>query len=217
MPIDLLLAPQCIDMAEERVFFESGNLQIEGFLGKTPGDRGVVVTHPHPLYGGSMHSNVVKSIVQTYGENGYTTLRFNFRGVGKSEGVYEEGVGEQDEVKAALKYLFQLGKERIDLAGYSFGAWVNAFGIGRFEEARRLILVAPPVNFMSFDFLKDHPKIQLVIVGTEDDIADLTLIEELVPKWHPEAVLKKINGADHFFSGHTVQLMKVIHEFLDDE
>jgi len=120
-------------------------------------------------------------------------------------------------VKEALNYLFELGKQHIDLAGYSFGAWVNALGIDRFEKARRLILVAPPVNFMSFDFLKHNPRVRLVIAGSEDDIADLTLIEELAPKWHPEAVLRKIDGADHFFSGHTVQLMKVMREFLDDE
>ena len=204
-----------MNMTEEQIFFDSGGLKIEGLLGDLSGDKGVVVTHPHPLYGGEMHNNVVEAIIQAYRTHGYSTLRFNFRGVGKSEGSYEEGKGEQEDVGAALKFLSGQGKSSIDLAGYSFGAWVNALGAGKLEQARRMVMVSPPVNFVNFDFLKYNPKIQLVIVGNRDDIAGYKAIEKLIPNWNLEATLHIINGADHFYWGYTEELKAIIGEFLD--
>lgn len=201
-------------MAEEQIFFDSEGLKIEGLLEDLSGDKGVVVTHPHPLYGGEMHNNVVEGMTQAYREHGYSTLRFNFRGVGKSEGSYEDGKGEQGDVGAALKLLSGQGKSSIDLAGYSFGAWVNALGAGKLEQARRMVMVSPPVNFVDFDFLKYDPKIQLVIVGNRDDIAGYKGIEKLMPNWNPEATLRIIEGADHFYWGYTDVLKSIISEFL---
>jgi hypothetical protein len=201
-------------MAEERVFFKSGGLKIEGLLESRHSDRGVVITHPHPLYGGDMFSNVVEAIVQTYREKGHSTLRFNFRGVGQSEGEYDNGIGEQEDVRAALGYLSDLGKMNIDLAGYSFGAWVNALGLEGFAKANRMIMVSPPVNFIDFSFLTYDQKIQLVIVGTEDDIAGFKMVEGMLQTWNPEANLRNIQGADHFYWGKTSELKSIIHEFL---
>ena len=202
---------------EEEIFLQSGDVKIEGLIENLPGDKGVVVTHPHPLYGGEMHNNVVEAIVQAYREKGYSTLRFNFRGTGRSQGVHDNGVGEQEDVRAALQYLTSLGKRQIDLAGYSFGAWIDALGLETFEEAGRLIMVSPPVNFIDFAFLSYNPKIQLVIVGTHDDIAGVKAVEEMTPTWNPEAVLKIIEGADHFYWGKSKELKAIIHEFLDDK
>jgi alpha/beta superfamily hydrolase len=202
-------------MGEELIFFDSEGLKIEGLMEDLSGEKGVVVTHPHPLYGGEMHNNVVEAVIQAYRAHGYSTLRFNFRGVGKSEGSYEEGRGEQGDVGAALKFLSDRGKSSIDLAGYSFGAWVNALGAGKLEQARRMVMVSPPVNFVNFDFLKHNPKIQLVIVGNRDDIAGYKAIEKLMPNWNPEAILRIIEGADHFYGGYTQELKSIISEFLD--
>mgnify|MGYP001067782966 CR=1 FL=1 len=202
-------------MAEEQIFFDSEGLKIQGLMEDLSGEKGVVVTHPHPLYGGEMHNNVVEAIIQAYRIHGYSTLRFNFRGVGKSEGSYEDGRGEQEDVRAALEFLSGRGKSRIDLAGYSFGAWVNALGAEKFEQATRMMMVSPPVNFVNFDFLKHNPKIQLVIVGDRDDIAGYKAIEKLMPNWNPEATLRIINGADHFYWGYTEELKEIISEFLD--
>jgi hypothetical protein len=201
-------------MPEERVFFESGGLKIEGLLESLHGDRGVVITHPHPLYGGDMFNNVVEAIAQAYREKGHSTLRFNFRGVGQSEGEYDNGSGEQENVRAALDYLFDLGKRNIDLAGYSFGAWINALGLESFEKAARMIMVSPPVNFIDFSFLTYNQKIQLVIVGTEDDIAGSKMVEGMLQTWNPEANLRNIQGADHFYWGKTSELKSIILEFL---
>ena len=205
---------QDINMAEERVFINSGDLKLEGLFDNLPGDKSALVTHPHPLYGGDMHNNVVETIVQAYRDRGYSTLRFNFRGVGQSQGVYDNGIGEQADVRAALDYLLEKGKNSMDLAGYSFGAWVNALGLKTPDQPVRMIMVPPPVNFLDFTFLDYSPEIQLVVAGTDDDIAGLNIIKEMLPVWNPEAALRVIQGADHFYWGKTRELRSIIHEFL---
>jgi alpha/beta superfamily hydrolase len=118
-------------------------------------------------------------------------------------------------VRAALNFFSGLGKRSIDLAGYSFGAWVNALGMEKLEQARRIVMVSPPVNFVNFDFLKYNPKIQLAIVGNRDEIAGYKTIEKLIPEWNPEAILRIIEGADHFYGGYTDVLKSIISEFLE--
>jgi len=204
-------------MAEEKLFISSGELKIEGLLENQPGDKGVVVTHPHPQYGGDMHNNVMDAVCHAYYEKGYSTLRFNFRGVGQSQGSYDNGVGEQEDVKAALRYLKDLCKKEIDLAGYSFGAWVNALGLDKYDQVNRVIMVSPPVCFMDMSFLKYSPKIGLVISGADDDIAGVKEIEEMLPVWNPEAVFRVILDCDHFYGGKTEELKSIICEFLDAE
>lgn len=204
-------------MAEEKVWFHSGYLKLEGLLSKSSGERGAVLCHPHPLYGGEMRNNVVQALAEAYQERNYTTLRFNFRGVGNSEGSYDEGRGEQEDVKAALEFLSETGMRHMDLAGYSFGAWVGAMGLAKFSLADRLIMVSPPVGFIDFGFLKTNQKIQLVIVGERDEIADFKSVEKLLPQWNPEATFHPIEGADHFYWGKTEELKKAVHGFLDHD
>lgn len=198
-------------MSEKPIFFEVKGLKLEGMLEELQGEKGVAISHPHPLYGGSMHNNVVKAVARAYQQKGYSTLRFNFRGVENSEGDFNNGVGEQDDVQAALRHL---GKKHMDLAGYSFGAWVNALGLGKFEEAGRLIMVSPPVSFIDFAFLKHNPKIKLVVCGTRDEIADYKTVERMLPKWNDQALFRVIQGADHFYSGYEEELIEIVGEFL---
>jgi alpha/beta superfamily hydrolase len=198
-------------MVEERVYFEAKGQKLEGLLGESTGNRGVVISHPHPLYGGTMHNNVVKAVAHAYQEEEYSTLRFNFRGVEKSEGDFDNGVGEQEDVKAALQ---TLGKKYMDLAGYSFGAWVNALGLANFEEAQRLIMVSPPVSAIDFSFLEHSPKIKLVICGSRDEFAEYKKVEKMLPKWNDQALFRVIQGADHFYSGYEEDLIDIIGEFL---
>jgi alpha/beta superfamily hydrolase len=89
-------------MKEEQITFQSNGLRIEGLVGRQSGERGVVITHPHSLYGGTMHNQVVETLVRVYQNKGLTTLRFNFRGVGESEGTYGEGRGEGCDIRLAL-------------------------------------------------------------------------------------------------------------------
>jgi hypothetical protein len=120
-------------------------------------------------------------------------------------------------VKAALRYLKDLGKKEIDLAGYSFGAWVNAHGLEKYDQVNRVAMVSPPVCFMDMSFLKYNPKIRLVISGADDDIAGVKEIEEMLPVWNPDAVFRVIRDCDHFYWGKTDELKSFICEFLDAE
>lgn len=201
-------------MTEKSVIFESGTLKLEGLLDRVEGDAGVVITHPHPQYGGTMHNDVVESLVKAYGKAGYTTLRFNFRGMGRSEGHYGEGVGEQVDVLGAVAYLKNLGLSAIDLAGYSFGAWVNARAIGDLNDVHRMIMVSPPVNSMDFSFLKFSPKIQLIITGSRDDIAPPDMIRKMLPGWNKDSDLHIIQGADHFYRDETDEIEGIVADFL---
>jgi hypothetical protein len=164
-----------------------------------------------------MHNDVVEAVVQAYAEEGFSTLRFNFRGVGRSEGRYEEGVGEREDVKGAVGYLSGLGKGPLDLVGYSFGAWVNALAIEMLSRVGRMIMVSPPANFMSFDFLEHSEKLKLVIVGSRDDIAGPERVERMTTRWNPDAIFTKIEGSDHFYAGYTDPLKTVIKGFLHQE
>ncbi|MBN2034357.1 MAG: alpha/beta hydrolase [Deltaproteobacteria bacterium] len=198
-------------MAEKEIFFEAEGLKIEGMLEEADGERGAVICHPHPLYGGTMHNNVVRAVAHAYQDAGNSTLRFNFRGVENSEGSFGEGIGEQNDVEAALQ---TLGKKNMDLVGYSFGAWVNALGLKKFQGASRLVMVSPPVSFIDFEFLRYSPKIQLVICGTRDEIAEYKKVEKMLPGWNDQALFRVIQGADHFYSGYEDELIDIIGEFL---
>jgi uncharacterized protein len=203
-----------VPVSEKNVVFESGDLKLEGLLDRVGGDRGVVITHPHPQYGGTMHNNVVESLVKAYGKAGYTTLRFNFRGMGGSEGHYDEGVGEQVDVGSAVAYLKRMGMNSVDLAGYSFGAWVNAQAVGDLNHVARMIMVSPPVNFMDFTFLKYTPQIQLIIAGSRDDIAPPDMIQKMLFGWNKASELHVIQGADHFYRGATGEIESIVGDFL---
>ena len=203
-------------MVEEPVYFEALNIKIEGLFRSLPGDKGVVITHPHPLYGGNMYNNVVESLVRIYQLAGYTTLRFNFRSVGSSEGEYDNGIGEQGDVKAALHYLIQRGKKVLDLAGYSFGSWVNALAISAVDTVDRMVMISPPVAFMDFSSVGLTPQIDLVVAGSQDRIAPVKLIDKMLPTWNPRAHLEVIDGADHFYLGYTEKLESVLTAYLRD-
>jgi len=202
-------------MAEEKVIIESGVLKLEGLLADLPGDKGLVMTHPHSLYGGSMHNPVVEAVVRAYQDRGYATLRFNFRGVDGSQGNFGDGIGEQEDVIAALDTLLDLGKTQIDLGGYSFGAWVCARGLERLPAVRRFLMVSPPVSAMDMDDLGGMNQLGLVIAGSVDDIGEVSHIRKLMPGWNPEAALEVIDGADHFYGGQTGEIEAIVRGFLD--
>jgi alpha/beta superfamily hydrolase len=198
---------------EERITFSSGKLNLEGLLAQGGRARGLVISHPHPLYGGEMRNPVVRIVQEVFSEKGWTTLRFNFRGVGRSQGKYDEGVGEQEDVRAAVRHLQGLGIREIYLAGYSFGAWVNAQAALDFPEAAGSILVAPPQAMLDFSFLKDDGRIRLVIVGEWDSFGPLEEVKKIFGEMNPPPPLIVIPEADHFFDGATGELKKALAAF----
>ena len=195
---------------EEKIIFLSEDYKIEGLLDKQSEDNGVVITHPHPLYGGDMHNFIVDLIARAYQKKGFTTLRFNFRGTANSQGSYDNGTGEQEDVHAALTTLAKMGIKKIDLAGYSFGAWVNALAISKSNFVENMVMVSPPVGFVDFSPVNSIPCLKLVVTGSIDDIAPADRIKNMCPEWNRKAHLEIIKGADHFYSGCMDKLEAVL-------
>ncbi|MGD2150902.1 MAG: alpha/beta hydrolase [Desulfobacterales bacterium] len=195
----------------KKINFISEDYKIEGLFNKRDETRGVVVTHPHPLYGGDMYNMVVETIVHIYNIKGYSTLKFNFRGVGESRGQYDNGVGEQKDVLAALSFLADMGVKRIDLAGYSFGAWVNAHAVTQGDSVvENMAMVSPPVGFMDFNAISAMNVLRFVITGSRDDIAPADAVKKMLPTWNPNARFEIVDGADHFYGGYLGQLESVL-------
>ncbi|MCP4693327.1 MAG: alpha/beta fold hydrolase [Desulfobacterales bacterium] len=186
---------------EERVVFSSGEIELEGLFHGAAGAPGAVITHPHPLYGGDMRNPVVETAARAYQKLGYATLRFNFRGEGGSDGRHDGGEGERADVRAALAFLAEKGARPVDLVGYSFGAWVNALACGEGAKPDRMVMISPPVAFIDFRGIAELPMLELVITGSEDEIAPPAEVEKMKPVWRPDATLEIIPGADHFYSG----------------
>jgi len=199
---------------EEKIDFLSENYAIEGLLDCNSKDKGVVITHPHPLYGGNMYNFVVESIVSAYEKKGYATLRFNFRGAGKSQGSFDNGQGEQTDVRSAIGYLCQKGIKDIDLAGYSFGAWVNAQTNIKDMPVKNMVMVSPPVGFVNFDSITSIIRLKLVITGSRDEIAPVDLIKKMLPVWNQVAAFKVINGADHFYSAGSQAIEDILSDYI---
>ena len=191
-------------MREERIIFPAGSVNLEGYYTPAGSGRGAVVTHPHPLMGGSLENNVVETLVTTFVHQGYATLRFNFRGVGRSEGRYDNGIGEQEDVQAAVGFLQQKGIREILLAGYSFGAWVNARVLRREPLLGAGVLVSPPIDLMDFDFSGLAGRIRLMIAGDRDPYCNAARLLEAAGRIG--APVKLLPGADHFYSGREQEL-----------
>jgi alpha/beta superfamily hydrolase len=162
---------------------------------------GVVVCHPHPLYGGDMDSGVVIRAMEACAGRGLATLRFNFRGVGASTGKHDDGRGEQEDVRAALAELRRRlpPKAHLGLAGYSFGAAVAA-AVAEQSGLTGLALIAPPLRLASLRPPASVTGPVLIVVGAEDQYCPPAALEPIRDAL-PRAVITVIDGADHFFLG----------------
>jgi len=199
---------------EQKVSIHCGNITLSGLFDEGAGKKGVVITHPHPLYGGNMYNPVVETIARAYRGKGYAVLRFDFRGTGASTGRHDDGEGEQEDVVAALGWMQDRGLSPVALSGYSFGAWVIARCAADLAAVDHAILVAPPVNFVSFDDVGPIPQLAGVVVGEEDELAPPGPVGALVPGWNQAARLSVVKGADHMFWGFDRELQARIEEMI---
>jgi len=181
----------------------SPGLSLESALGlPAAAPAGVVVSHPHPLYGGDMDNPVVTTAVEACAAQGLATLRFNFRGVGASKGTWDEGRGEQDDVRAALAFLGQhlSANARLALAGYSFGASMSSRVAARSPALAGLALIAPPLAAPGW---QPPTKLQvdgpvLLIAGRDDHICPPEALTAF-GRTLPGATVTILDGTDHFF------------------
>jgi len=203
---------------EEKITFESGPCRLEGYWQAGAKGKGVVITHPHPLYGGTMNNPVVETVQSAYRQHGYATLRFNFRGVGGSQGNYDKGMGEQADVRAAIAYVESMNVSAVDLAGYSFGAWVNTGVAADSPTAiKSMMMISPPVGLIEFENVNVLSCLKLVVTGGRDDIAPVNQIRDMLPTWNPDAQFEVIDGCDHFYSGHLDKLKVILTSFLQSQ
>lgn len=195
-------------MGEERVFYECGGLLLEGLYAPSPGTRGAVVAHPHPLMGGSMRDNVVMALIAVFQQNRYSTLRFNFRGVGRSEGLFDDGVGEAEDLKGSVVFLRERGISEVAVAGYSFGALMAAKHLQGSGDASLAVLVSPPTDGRTIDGERLRGMSGLMICGDRDPFCRMDVLQQEAGKagWD----LAVIPGADHFYFGYEMKLMESI-------
>jgi alpha/beta superfamily hydrolase len=202
-----------------RVSFPSGELFLEGILAIPEGTGpfpAVIVCHPHPLYGGSMDNNVVHSLSETLTQASLASFKFNFRGVGGSQGEFDQGIGEQKDVEAAISFMSTVKEvdcKRIGLAGYSAGAGF-ALPVG-FNDARikALAAISPPLPMFDFDFLKNCPKPKLLISGSSDDLIPSNQFLEFCQNLPEPKECESIAGADHFWWRYESRLAAKVTAF----
>ena len=207
-------------MTESRreVVFEVDGLKLEGLLhvpAVTPAP-GVVVAHPHPQYGGDMYNAIVQALCESALSVGAAALRFNFRGVGFSEGQYDEGVGEQRDLASAIDYLRSVPEVdggRVAVAGYSFGALVALRLANGREDLAAVIAVSNPT--LRGPKVEIHlPVPALFITGDRDQYCDGALIQEYRIEIGPEMTVEIVPGVDHFWGGSTDRLKETVGAFL---
>jgi len=195
-----------ITCLEEEPGWIEGPFRLEARLAQKTGPWAMVVTHPHPLFGGSMDNNVVQALVQAGAQAGLTTLRFNFRGTGRSQGAHDQGLGERDDLLAALDFVTELGSKRLVVAAYSFGAWVAArtdYGSRPVEDQ---IWVAPPLGVMPLDPAEVLYKPGLILAGGRDVFCPPADLEALVESLGEGVRVNGLERADHFFGGQEARL-----------
>jgi alpha/beta superfamily hydrolase len=206
-------------MKKTRISFSSGRLFLEGILAIPEGagpSPAVIVCHPHPLYGGSMDNNVVYSLSETLTQAALISFKFNFRGVGGSQGEFGQGIGEREDVEAAISFISTVkgvDSERIGLAGYSAGAGF-ALPVGfNDDRIRALAAVSPPLPMFDFDFLKSCLKPKLLISGSRDDLIPTDQFLEFCQNLPEPKECESIEGADHFWWGYESLLAAKVAAF----
>ncbi|HYM33728.1 MAG TPA: alpha/beta hydrolase [Candidatus Cybelea sp.] len=179
-----------------------------------------LILHPHPQYGGTMNNKVVYHLFHTFAKRGFSVLRFNFRGVGRSQGTYDHGQGELSDAASALDWLQANNPNATGcwIAGFSFGAWIAMQLLMRRPEVSGFVSVAPPASLFDFAFLAPCPSSGLIVHGKADELvqeADVArLAQRLANQRDIRIEYKAIPGATHFFEEHIDELTNVVDRHL---
>jgi alpha/beta superfamily hydrolase len=177
----------------------------------------VVLAHPHPLYGGTMHSKVVFQAAKAFCRIGCTVLRFNFRGVGASEGSFDNGTGELADFRRALDFAAaRYPGAELWAAGMSFGAWV-ALTVGvEDDRVSALLAIAPPLEMYDFGALRGSTKPKFFVQGERDELCPLKTMREFYAQLSEPKELVVVDGADHLFDGHVMEVGDAIEDLFAD-
>lgn len=205
------------------VIFPGPEGRLEGRYQPGPRPRApvAILLHPHPQGGGTMNNAIVQAMYHTFVRRGFATLRFNFRGVGRSQGLFDNGIGELSDAASALDWMQQFNPEApvTWVGGFSFGAWIGMQLLMRRPEIKGFISVAPPANMYDFGFLAPCPSSGLIVQGLADEVVTHGAVQKLVDKLktqkHITISYDTIPQANHFFANEMPQLMNAIDQYLD--
>lgn len=197
-----------------------GKLEALLNLGEPDATHAALVCHPHPLYGGTMHNKVVFNAMKSLAGFGFHALRFNFRGNGLSEGTHDDGRGEADDVRAALRYLHKEFQLPILFAGFSFGAATGLRAACPDPNVVGLISLGTPVSVegrqYTYDFLSGCSKPKLFVSGDKDQYSPPAVLRSVADKAADPKKLVMVEGADHFFEGKLPIMQSAIEEWVRD-
>jgi alpha/beta superfamily hydrolase len=177
----------------------------------------IIICHPHPQHSGTMHNKVVTIIERSMREIGIRTVRFNFRGVGESEGSYDDGYGETDDLFAVVEWVRRTQPDdQLWLAGFSFGSYVTVRAAGNLSLGQ-LISIAPPVDRYEFDSLQTPDCPWLVVQGDEDDVVAVDSVQTWAEKIKPQPDLVIMQQAGHFFHRRLMDLRGLLKNGVSDQ
>lgn len=204
------------------VIFNGPEGRLEGRYqhSKRPNAPIALMLHPHPQYGGTMNNKVVYTLFHAFVRQGFSVLRFNFRGVGRSQGVFDRGEGELSDAAAALDWLqtYNENAEGCWIAGFSFGAWIGMQLLMRRPEISGFVSVAPPANMHDFSFLAPCPSSGLILQGDKDEVVPEASVKKLVDKLSSQRGIsidyRVVPGADHFFQEQMEELSAHVDDYL---
>ncbi len=206
-------------MRQSAVSFISKGLTFEGIIALPDGEGpfpGVVMCHPHPLMGGNMDNNVVVAVTFGLADAGIASLRFNFRGVGNSQGEHAKGEKEHEEALTAMDFLGALpdvDDDRIGLGGYSFSTRVICAHKQLYKKPKAIALVAPSIEAITGSPLQKAKTPRLIITGDRDRLVAAENVDEQLAKFNPPADYHVVEGADHFWVGHEREMADAVVQF----
>lgn len=180
-----------------------------------------LILHPSPEQGGTMNNKITYNMFQAFTARGFSTLRFNFRGVGRSQGIFDRGEGELSDAASALDWMQEINQNApyVWVGGFSFGAWIGMQLLMRRPEIQGFIAVSPPANMYDFSFLAPCPTSGLVLQGTKDDVVDEPSVADFVDKIQLQKGItldyRVMEGANHFFHGYSDLMIDHIHDHLN--
>ncbi|MEX2644604.1 MAG: alpha/beta hydrolase [Acetobacterales bacterium] len=188
---------------------------------KRPNAPIAVILHPHPQHGGTMNNRVTYTLYQTFSGLGFSVLRFNFRGVGRSQGSFDAGIGELSDAASALDWLQNVNENASGcwVAGFSFGAWIGMQLLMRRPEIESFVSVAPPAKMYDFSFLAPCPSSGLILHGDADELVPEDAVTKLAQKLATQKGIaidyRVIKGANHFFHERHEELRSEIEEYVN--
>ncbi len=197
-----------------------GRIEARYQPGKTRNAPIAIILHPHPEHGGTMNNKVTYALFKSFAEQGFSTLRFNFRGVGRSEGKFDHGEGELSDAAACLDWLQVQNPEprQCWVAGFSFGAWICMQLLMRRPELDGFVSVAPPANMYDFTFLAPCPVSGLILQGSKDELVTKDSVAKLVTRLSAQRGLhidyRVVPEADHFFGDQLPEMVGHVHDYV---